>query len=158
MAVEAIKTIVKFRSKAASSWKVREFERPLLNFDAATYYTMVQYTGKTTSKRYKVYKGANFKPEASRDSPTQPVTVPPLVEGMDLDSFVRRPFDTDIPCHSQATERAVATTHGCVKKRKTEKTQMDTLLSTVASRKENTNRVVKKRYLQDFVNSSVSDS
>ena len=137
MAVECIKTIVKFRSKAASSWKVREFERPLLNFEAPTYYTMVQYEGKRKNKRFLVYKGATYKPDPSREEPTQPVTVPPLVEGKDLDYFISRPFDTDIPCHSQATERAVATTHRCVKKRKTEKTQMDTLLSTVASRKEN---------------------
>ena len=152
MAVKAIESIDKYYSKATMSWRIRPFERPLIDFSAPNYYKMIQYSGNVRSKKFLIYKGPAYKGEQVK----RPVTRPPLLEGKDIRAFLVRPFDSEIPCHSQAVERAVATTFSCVKKRKTEKGQMDNLLSTVAARKEPTRRVLKKRYFQDFARSTGS--
>ena len=105
-------------------------------------YKIVKYNRFT----YEVYKGPLSKgPVCFND-----ITLPPLLI-KPYSQYIQNRFDSDIPCHSQCVERAVATTHRVVKKRKTEEAQMDCLLGTIKSRKETPKRVTKKRYYEEFL-------
>ena len=124
------------------SRRVRQSERPRLNVDGVVYYRIIKYKRLT----YEVYKGPVYKGPVTYNS----ITLPPLLK-KPYSQYIESRFTSDIPCHAQCVERAVANTHRVVKKRKTEESQLDCLLNTLKSRKETPRRVTKKGYYEDFL-------
>ena len=134
--------------------KIREYRLPLVNFYAKNYWEMPIIKMETMEKfcsitppeqaKFKVYT-LNYK------GPQQwePVTEPPMLAHMssaDLDNMVVTPVSSIFPVHTQMVEHGVATTARSVKRRRTEKGQLMTALSTVAARQENPTKVTHKRY------------
>ena len=87
------------------------------------------------------------------DIPLEPVTLPPIIMKMSreqIDSIVDTPLEIQFPCHSQTVEHGVATTTQCVKRMRTENTQLACVLQTVDARASIPNKVTLKRFREDF--------
>ena len=99
------------------------------------------------TRQYEVYT-VNYKgPPCYED-----LTMPPLLENLSciqLEEFVNKPFTSEFECHTQCCERMVSNTSACVKRRRTEDTQLGIALSTVAARNERPNKLTKKSFASD---------
>ena len=79
----------------------------------------------------------------------EPVAVPPLLENLtpiQIDQFLVEPFKCEIPCHSQSVEHAVALTSLVTKNRRTEETQLRSMLQVAAARRDFKGKVSHKRF------------
>ncbi len=88
----------------------------------------------------------------TRENDWEPVTIPPLLQSLtagELESIRQVPFSCTIPCHTQTVEHAVATVSKCAKRRRTEDTQLMSVLQTVAARQELSKRVTHKLYRKE---------
>ena len=83
----------------------------------------------------------------------EPVSVPPVIENLtphQLDQFLKEPFKCPIPCHSQTVEHAVALTSQVTKNRRTEETQLRSMLQVAAARRDFTGKVTHKRFKEEL--------
>ena len=86
------------------------------------------------------------------DNEWEPVTCPPLISKMslaELEEIRETPLLCKIPCHSQSVEHTVALVSHAVQRRRTEETQLISVLQIGAARKEFSGRVTHTRYRDD---------
>ena len=82
----------------------------------------------------------------------EPVTIPPIILGLtsgDLEAIRENPLKCDIPCHSQTVEHTVALVSQATQRRRTEDTQLMSVLQVSSARKDFKGRVTHKRFSEN---------
>ena len=148
-------------SAVKRSEKIRPFRIPILDFKATHYAKMVRFKWQKQTpipvpgfeNPPKVPYFPVFVLNGTGKPPIEQVTLPPIIKQMSseqIDSILETPLEVQFPCHSQTVEHGVATTTQCVKRMRTERTQLARVLQTVDARSSLPNGVTRKRFREDF--------
>ena len=125
---------------------MRTYLLPKINFKAPTYYELC-------TMKVKKIKGPDNPPDGVRfldqHGDWKKVTMPPLLEHFtqaDIDKIRDVKLDFEYPCHSQSCEHGVQATSCAVGRRRTDKTQLGSVLQRTDAQKEFEGIVTHKRF------------
>ena len=126
--------------------RVRTYLLPKINFKAPTYYELC-------TMKVKKIKGPDNPPDGviflDQHGDWKKVTMPPLLEHFtqaDIDKIRDVKLDFEYPCHSQSCEHGVQATSCAVGRRRTDKTQLGSVLQRTDAQKEFEGIVTHKRF------------